>query len=205
MAKFTIIIGSPCTGKSTKFTEIFDNLNKTHKGNIELVNHTFYNKKKDREITKQLGYFYPEINLMLIGSMNKRGMLQGLDVITNSGGLSMDLFDDFLRQHNDKNIFTEANGGFSPARKMPDNIHNLGFAECHWILLMHDDRRVLDERKNKRAIESKTGRIPSQKSLDTAWTDNETIPRIAKRFEEQALEQDTIKKYKSTTKFEVKL
>ena len=199
MTKFTVILGSPCTGKTTKFNEVFNELSEKYES--EPLIHTFFNKKKGSDITKQIGFYFSELNLMMIGSHNKRGQLQGLDVITNSSGMNMDTFDEFLKGISDRNVFTEANAGFSPARKLPVNIHSLGFDQCNWVLLKHSNREVMEERKISRT--EGTGRVPSQESLDSAWKDNAIIPRLLERFREESSGEDSIRCYKSTTAFSI--
>lgn len=197
MVKFTTIMGSPCTGKTTKFNEVFELVSDQYYP--EPVIHRFFNKKKGSEIEKQVGFYFAEPNLMFIGSHNKRGQLQGLDVITNSGGMNMDTFDEFLKHNSDKNVFTEANYSFSPGRKLPNNIHSLGFDQCNWVLLKHPNREVLEERKIDRA--EGTGRTPSQKSLDAAWRDNLAANRLLQRYRDEASSEDSIRCYKSTTEY----
>ncbi len=199
MGKFTVLMGPPCSGKTTKFNQVFDWLSKDC--NSVPVFHTFFNKKKDCDITKQIGFEFLDLNLIFIGSHNKRGQLQGLDVITNSSGMNMDTFDDFLKEMSNKNILTEANYSFSPARKLPSNIHSLGFDSCNWILLKHPNREVMVERKMSRAEES--GRVPSEKSLDNAWAENVYATRLLGRFREESDDRDTIRCYKSTTSYEL--
>ena len=197
--KFTIIMGAPCTGKTTKYAEVFDRINGEYDSVVVTTEHI--NRKTGKLKYKDMGFYFPEINLLFIGSHNKRGELQGLDVITNSSGLSMDEFDAFLKEHNDTNIFTEANYAFSPARRMPDNIHTLGFTNCQWVLLKHKDKQVLIDRKTARA--DAAGRPTTQKSIDNAWRDNGGAGRLYERFVEQAQPQDSIRPYGSETEYDI--
>ena len=194
-------MGSPCTGKTTKYAQVFDNVNSKYSYNIVATEHI--HRKSGKIKSKDMGYYFPEINLMFIGSMNKRGQLQGLDVITNSSGVSMDEFDTFINKYNDANIFTEANYKFSPARKMPENIHVQGFNQCNWILLKHKDIQVLIDRKTKRA--EAAGRPVTQKSIDSAIADNNIALRMYERFKEQAIGNDSIRAYSSETPYEISI
>ena len=201
MSKFTIIMGSPCTGKTTKYAQVFDEVNSKYNHNIVITEHI--HRKSGKTKSKNMGYYFPEINLMFIGGMNKRGQLQGLDVITNSSGVSMDEFDIFINKHNNANIFTEANYKFSPARKMPENIHAQGFDQCNWILLKHKDIQVMIDRKTKRAEDA--GRPVTQKSIDSAIADNGLALRMYERFKEQSVSNDSIRAYSSETQYEISI
>ena len=73
-------MGAPCTGKTTKYAEVFDRINGEYESEVITTEHI--NRKNGKLKSKDMGFYFPAINLMFIGSHNKRGELQGLDVIT---------------------------------------------------------------------------------------------------------------------------
>ena len=178
MSSFNIIMGSPCTGKTTIFNRKFQEY--MEKYEHETVTRTWTTNKGKLREDQKIAYYFPEVNSLFIGKLHSEGHLQGLDQITNNW--TMNGFDEFLKENTDKDVYTEANYDFSTARKFPSHIKGLGFSECKWLMIYHEERSVQEERKLHRALKRRGGKEPSQKSFDNAWIANLSWKRIYERF-----------------------
>ena len=100
-----------------------------------------YVNKSDKEVTKTVGTYFSEINLLMLGRFNKKEMFVGLDIVQSS--MSQDTLGEILRKHSDKNVFTEGNSSFSAARRLPNHMHSLGFDQVEWLVLYHASREFV--------------------------------------------------------------
>ena len=197
MSTFTIIMGPPCSGKTTKITELYQYLSERYEQ--QAMPHTFVMKDGSTQM-RDCGRYFPEINVYLVGHRNKMGNFTGTDAKIN-GGVSQDEGDRLFSLHTDKHIITETNYSYSPARKLPVHIAGLGFESTSWVLMHHANKEVLTDRKIKRGIES--GRGHTQKSIDEAWGKNAMADRLHERFVKCAQPQDSIQRYLSTDEWDV--
>ena len=197
MAKFKVMLGGPCTGKTTRFNNKLNQMLESHGTPEEIVE--TYIDKDGKERTKAVGLYFSEPNLLMVGRYNLREQFVGLDVVQSS--MTQDTLGEILTKHNDKNILTEGNSSFSAARRLPTYMHSLGFTEVHWVVIFHVVRSVCDERKTERM--AKRGKTPNQKQLDNCWIDNNRCKPLNKRFLTEALTQDTLDVYDSEALIEL--
>ena len=192
MKEIHFMTGIASSGKSTRMLYLVNKLKKKYE--FEEIVESHYMSKKDIYKDFSIGYYFKEINVLALGRVAK--IRNDSDRWTSFDGLAtyglrMDEIDKIIMNHSDKIIISEGNIDYSPNRKLPDHLHNLGFDKVFGYCLLFEEFETFFDRLNNRRVLS--GRSPVDVDFGLKKFNNQkSVKTFVERFHRESFDKDEI-------------
>ena len=182
MTNITFLMGANATGKSTRMKALVDHMGEEY----ETYPYTFFDTKKDKNRTVDLGRLYPN-GYLVLGSESKN---QAGWVCLDKAVLStQDMRTDFYKwvMDNDprvRHIFVEGYFNTTSPRSRPNFLRKTGFDQIDCFFMFYDNEQEFIDR-----TEARSGTTWESKGKDpytsAGWKDNIAFTRAyAKAMED---------------------
>ena len=177
----TLLMGSNATGKSTRMKVLAD-----HLGDYEDYEYTFFDHKKDKVITVNIGRLYPNGHFLLGEEAgNHAGWVSMDKAILSTQDLRTEFYKHIIaNEPRIKHVFAEGYFNMSSVRSQPAFLQETGFENADSIYCFYDNLEQFIERTEFRSGSSweDKGKDPA---VSAGWLDNKTYDRVFNRAMEE--------------------